>query len=176
LYAIGADRQIETFGLAKPGLICEVPRSHRSSKAGIAIGGPQMDARQSTASRTLFALFAWVALSLGGCMPMHASDLPVTRPGGAFVAAAPTGGVVIEAWAGTPEVVTTTEVETFYRVWGGSARQLGAWLSPTLPTSGASVRSSMALPPQNEALFWCVVTVPAGTRMRTGIAAPNCWT
>jgi hypothetical protein len=124
--------------------------------------------RHFTASRTLFALFAWVTLALGGCASTH----PITQPGGAFVAAPPTGGVVVEAWIGTPEVVTTTEVQTFYRVWGGSARQLGAWLSPTMPTSSASVKAAMALPPQNEALFWCVVTVPAGTRMRSGVAAP----
>ena len=124
-----------------------------------------------TASRTLLALFAWITLVLGGCT--HLADRhPVTPLGGAFAAASPTAGVVLEAWIGTPEVVTTTKAVTLYRVWGGSARQLGAWLSPVLPTSGASVRSAMALPPQNEAVFWCVVTVPPGTRMRTGLAAP----
>ena len=30
----------------------------------------------------------------------------------------------------------------------------------------------VTFPPQNTAEFWCVVVVPAGTRMRTGVAAP----
>ncbi|CAN5121559.1 hypothetical protein BH10PSE2_BH10PSE2_10750 [soil metagenome] len=121
------------------------------------------------ATRTLFALVAWIALSLGGCASLdrHAP----TAPAGAFAAAPPTGGLV-EAWIGAPQEVRAAEVTILYRVWGGSARQLGAWLSPTAPTSGAAVKAAMALPPQNEALFWCAVAVPAGTRMRVGMAAP----
>lgn len=124
----------------------------------------------------LGAVLAWLTLSVGlaGCLHDPAngqSRSPVIVATPAFAAAPPTADMV-EAWIGPVEEVTTDRPATFYRVWGGSARQLGAWLSPTPPTSGAVVRASMALPPQNTAEFWCVVVVPAGTRMRTGVAAP----
>jgi hypothetical protein len=85
---------------------------------------------------------------------------------------APPPAVLVEAWAGPVEEVTTDRVMTFYRAYGGGANRLGAWLSPTPPTSREVVRRSLALPPENTAEQYVVVTVPAGTRMKVGIAAP----
>ena len=124
----------------------------------------------------LAAVLAWLALSVGLAACVHD---PARGPGTAaaitasspFVTAPPTSAMV-EAWIGPVEKVVTDRPATFYRVWGGSARQLGAWLSSTPPTSRAVVRASLALPPQNTAEYWCVVIVPAGTPMRTGVAAP----
>ena len=89
-----------------------------------------------------------------------------------YITTAPTAGVVVEAWQAPPQEVRLAETTTFYRVWGGEARQLGSWLSPDRPTSRLQVRTAMALPPQNTAEFWCEVVVPAGTLMRVGVAAP----
>lgn len=86
--------------------------------------------------------------------------------------AAPAAGQVVEAWSGPVQEVRTTEVQTMYRVYGGDARQLGAWLAPSRPVSRAQVRADLALPPANTAEFVSVVTVPAGTLMRKGVAAP----
>ncbi len=137
-----------------------------------------MRSRTARGSRLsmLGAMLVWLTLSVGlaGCLhdPARGPGVaPAVAATPAFAAAPPTAGVV-EAWIGPVEEVTTDRPVTFYRVWGGSARQLGAWLSPTPPGSGAVVRASMALPPQNTAEFWCVVVVPAGTRMRSGVAAP----
>lgn len=113
------------------------------------------------------ALLGCLLISVAGC----ARPVAEAAPTPAFAVVPPTAGLV-EAWVGTPEEIRSTEVKTVYRVWGGTARQLGAWMSPVPPTSAAVVRADMALPPQNTAEFWCVVTVPAGTRMRIGIAAP----
>lgn len=84
----------------------------------------------------------------------------------------PTASVMVEAWIGPVEEVRTDRVMTFYRAYGGGANKLGAWLSPTPPASRQSVRESLALPPQNTAEFYSVVTVPAGTLMKVGTAAP----
>lgn len=84
----------------------------------------------------------------------------------------PTASVMVEAWVGAVEEVRTDRVMTFYRAYGGGANRLGAWLSPTPPASRQSVRESLALPPQNTAEFYSVVTVPAGTLMKVGTAAP----
>ena len=134
--------------------------------------------RTARASRLslLGAALAWLTLSVGLASCLHVpargpGPAPVIAATPAFAAVPPTGGM-IEAWIGPVEEVTTDRPTTFYRVWGGSARQLGAWLSPRPPTSGAVVRAALALPPQNTAEFWCIVVVPAGTRMRTGVAAP----
>ena len=113
------------------------------------------------------ALLGCLLISIAGC----ARPVAEAPPAPAFAVAPPTAGLV-EAWAGTPEEIRSTQVMTLYRVWGGTARQLGAWMSATPPVSSASVRADMALPPQNTAQFWCIVTVPVGTRMRVGVAAP----
>lgn len=84
----------------------------------------------------------------------------------------PTAAVMVEAWIGPVEEVRTDRVMTFYRAYGGGANRLGAWLLPTPPASRQSVRESLALPPQNTAEFYSVVTVPAGTLMKVGTAAP----
>lgn len=85
---------------------------------------------------------------------------------------APPPAVLVEAWLGPVEEIQTDRVMTFYRAYGGGASRLGAWLSPTPPSSRDSVRQSLALPPENTAEAYSVVTVPAGTRMKVGIAAP----
>lgn len=115
---------------------------------------------------SLAAVLVGLFLVLAGCAPSV-----VSTPAPVFAVAPPTAGIV-QAWVGTPDDVRTTQAMTLYRVWGGTARQLGAWMSATPPLTSASVRADMALPPQNTAQFWCEVTVPAGTRMRVGVAAP----
>jgi len=107
-------------------------------------------------------LMAALTLGLAGCSTVAA---PTTY-------AAPAPAVLVEAWAGPVEEVRTDRVMTFYRAYGGGANRLGAWLSPVQPTSSQSVREAMALPPANTAEFYSVVTVPAGTLMKVGIAAP----
>lgn len=84
----------------------------------------------------------------------------------------PPPAVLVEAWAPGAEEVRTDRTMTFYRAYGGGANRLGAWLSPDPPTSSAAVRDGLALPPENTAQFYSVVTVPAGTRMKVGVAAP----
>ncbi|MBD0417573.1 hypothetical protein [Oryzicola mucosus] len=61
---------------------------------------------------------------------------------------------------------------TAYRVWGGGAFQQGSWLSPIAPSSSSAARSMLSLPPQNAASFLSEVTIPAGTRIQYGSAAP----
>jgi hypothetical protein len=103
-----------------------------------------------------------ISLGLAACATPSAPTSVYTPP--------PT--VLVEAWAGAAEEITTDRVMTFYRAYGGGANRLGAWLSPTPPTSREVVRQSLALPPENTAESYSVVTVPAGTRMKVGIAAP----
>jgi hypothetical protein len=55
---------------------------------------------------------------------------------------------------------------------GGGSQQTGAWLSPTLPTSGMEASASLALPEGNTAEYYSEVIVPAGTRYQIGTAAP----
>ena len=110
----------------------------------------------------LMMAIAALTLGLAGCSTVAA---PATY-------AAPAPAVLIEAWAGAVEEVRTDRITTFYRAYGGGANRLGAWLSPVQPTSSQSVREAMALPPANTAQFYSVVTVPAGTLMKVGIAAP----
>ena len=107
-------------------------------------------------------LMAALTLGLAGCSTVAA---PTTY-------AAPAPAVLVEAWVGPVEEVRTDRVLTFYRAYGGGANRLGAWLSPVQPTSSQGVREAMALPPANTAEFYSVVTVPAGTLMKVGIAAP----
>lgn len=102
-----------------------------------------------------------LTLSLAACATPTAP--PVTSP---------TASGMVEAWIGPVEEVRTDRVMTFYRAYGGGANRLGAWLSPTPPASRQSVRESLALPPQNTAEFYSIVTVPAGTLMKVGTAAP----
>lgn len=116
-------------------------------------------------SRWLTAPLALVSMTL--TLGLAACATP-TAP----VVVTPPAVVMIEAWIGPVEEVRTDRVMTFYRAYGGGANKLGAWLSPTPPASRQSVRESMALPPQNTAEVYSIVTVPAGTLMKVGTAAP----
>ncbi|MBU1346118.1 MAG: TNT domain-containing protein [Alphaproteobacteria bacterium] len=111
------------------------------------------------------AVLALAGMGLGAC---------VTAPAAAPVTAsfAPPPAVLIEAWIGPVEETRSDRAMIFYRAYGGGAYRLGAWLSPTPPVSRQGVREAMALPPQNTAEFYSVVTVPAGTLMKVGVAAP----
>ncbi|WGM30539.1 glycohydrolase toxin TNT-related protein [Brevundimonas sp. NIBR11] len=106
---------------------------------------------------------AALTLGLAGCAT------PAAAPS-VYGVAAP--AVVVEAWAGPVDEIRSDRVMTLYRAYGGGANRLGAWMSATLPASSAAVKAEMALPPQNTAEFYSVVTVPAGTLMKIGIAAP----
>ena len=110
-------------------------------------------------------MMAMTALTLGlaGCAAPAASP-------SVYGVAAPV--VVVEAWAGPVEEVRSDRVMTLYRAYGGGANRLGAWMSATVPASSAAVRAEMALPPLNAATSYSVVTVPAGTLMKIGVAAP----
>lgn len=108
-------------------------------------------------------LTAALTLGLAGCAT------PAAAPS-VYGVAAP--AVVVEAWAGPVEEVRSDRVMTLYRAYGGGANRLGAWMSATLPASSAAVRAEMALPPANTATAYSVVTVPAGTLMKIGVAAP----
>ena len=128
--------------------------------------------------RSGLPLMLVVALNLAGCASLDslfdrkAAPTQPTSIASPYTTTAPTAGAVVEAWQAPPREVRLAETTTFYRVWGGEARQLGSWLSPDRPTSRLQVRTAMALPPQNTAEFWCEVVVPAGTLMRVGVAAP----
>jgi hypothetical protein len=110
-------------------------------------------------------MLAMAALTLGlaGC---------ATPAAGPSLYGVDAPAVVVEAWAGPVEEVRSDRVMTLYRAYGGGANRLGAWMSETLPASSAVVKAEMALPPQNTAEFYSVVTVPAGTLMTIGVAAP----
>lgn len=112
-------------------------------------------------------LMAMAALTLGlaGCSTVAPAAAPSV-----YGVAAP--AVVVEAWVGPVEEVRSDRVMTLYRAYGGGANRLGAWMSATVPTSSAAVKAEMALPPANTAEFYSIVTVPAGTLMKIGIAAP----
>lgn len=121
--------------------------------------------------RTTRSWRAWLTaplLALTLAFAGACTTVPVTGPYAPVVAPA----VVVEAWLGPVEEVRTDRVMTFYRAYGGGANRLGAWLSPTPPASRQAVREAMALPPQNTAEFYSIVTVPAGTLMKVGVAAP----
>lgn len=121
--------------------------------------------------RTLRAWRAWLAapfLVLTLAFASACTTVPAAVPYAPVVAPA----VLVEAWAGPVEEVRTDRVMTFYRAYGGGANRLGSWLSPTPPTSRQAVREALALPPENTAEFYSVVTVPAGTLMKVGVAAP----
>lgn len=110
-------------------------------------------------------MMAMAALTVGlaGC---------ATPAAGPSVYGVAVPAVVIEAWVGPVEEVRSDRVMTLYRAYGGGANRLGAWMSATVPASSAAVKAEMALPPQNTAEFYSVVTVPAGTLMKIGVAAP----
>jgi filamentous hemagglutinin len=69
--------------------------------------------------------------------------------------------------------VTTSGPTTLYRVYGGSAKELGAYWSRTLPESSADAVRSLALDPAwgNTAGHWVSIEVPSGTTFYEGSAA-----
>ncbi|MFV2045152.1 MAG: RHS repeat-associated core domain-containing protein, partial [Anaerolineales bacterium] len=60
-----------------------------------------------------------------------------------------------------------------YRVWGGEAKKVRAWLAPFRPPDRLVARQVLALPPENLALYVSEVTIPAGTRVQFSLAAEN---
>lgn len=104
-----------------------------------------------------------VALSLGSCASGPAS------------LAVPINGQMegrVEPWAGPVQEIRLASPRVYYRVHGGGAARVGAWITPTLPRDRVTARRTLALPPLNTAEFYARVDVPVGTRMRTGRAAP----
>ena len=59
-----------------------------------------------------------------------------------------------------------------YRVWGGGADKVGAWLTPMNPTSSMAARQGLALPSENAALYVSKVSLPSGVRVQVGTAGP----
>lgn len=117
-----------------------------------------------TTGRWLLLPLALIHLALAACSASPTPPSPVY--------AQPPAGQVVEAWIAGYQEYETAEERTYYRVFGGGASRLGAWMSPVPPQSAARVRADMALPPENTAEFVAVVTVPAGTLIRIGRAAP----
>lgn len=79
-------------------------------------------------------------------------------------------GTSVNQWSGSTVSRVTRTDEVFYRVHGGQSGQVGEWLTPIRPTSGASARAGLALPPGNTAESVSRVVVPAGTRIQVGTA------
>jgi len=75
-------------------------------------------------------------------------------------------------WAGEITTSVTQSATTMFRVWGGASQQAGAWLTPNMPASPSAAISSLSLPLGNAAQFVSQVTVPAGTLIQSGTAAP----
>ncbi len=69
------------------------------------------------------------------------------------------------------EVITTGEV-TLYRVFGGESRQMGSFWTRTQPAGPLQSAMDLALPSGNAATSVVEITVPAGTRIFEGTAAP----
>ena len=74
-------------------------------------------------------------------------------------------------WSGPIDSLVTKNDTIMYRIWGGDAGKIGAWLSPAKPASTLSSIRNFALPIENSAEFFSEVLVPAGTRYQTGKAA-----
>lgn len=71
---------------------------------------------------------------------------------------------------GTYAEVRTTEPTSLYRVYGGSARELGAYWSRAAPAGPYQAQFDLALHPSfgNEATRWVKIEVPAGTAFYEG--------
>lgn len=59
-----------------------------------------------------------------------------------------------------------------FRVWGDGSAMEGPWLSPTAPASSSAARDMLSLPPTNSAVNITPVTIPGGTQIQYGAAAP----
>jgi len=71
--------------------------------------------------------------------------------------------------------VVTQKPTTLYRVYGGSAKELGAYWTATKPTGPVQSIIDSALNPQwgNTAVNVVKIEVPAGTKYFEGVAAPQ---
>lgn len=78
----------------------------------------------------------------------------------------------VESWVGPVTEYRLSATGIYYRVFGGGAVRIGAWVSPTVPRSRAEARATLALPPENTATHYAMVIVPSGTLVRSGTAAP----
>ena len=77
--------------------------------------------------------------------------------------------------SGTYDEVTTTEPTKLYRVYGGSAGEMGAYWTRTKPSGPVQSISDCALLPQwgNNATSVVEIEVPIGTKFYEGVAAPQ---
>jgi hypothetical protein len=62
---------------------------------------------------------------------------------------------------------------TGYRVWGGTTREVGPWLTLAPPNSASAAIRDLALPAGNTAQFVSPVYVPPRIQYQWGKAAPN---
>lgn len=76
---------------------------------------------------------------------------------------------------GSYKEVTLTEDSTFYRVYGGDAREVGSFMSRTPQNGGMQLQIDLALNPSwgNTASDVTKVIVPKGTIIYEGRAAPQ---
>jgi hypothetical protein len=70
------------------------------------------------------------------------------------------------------QTVTQGEI-TLFRVYGGTAKQMGPWWSRSQPSGPLQVKMDMALPPGNTAQNLVRIRVPAGTTICEGPAGAN---
>jgi hypothetical protein len=84
-------------------------------------------------------------------------------------------GVVSTFTDGKYSEVTTTGPTTLYRVYGGTASEMGAYWSRTLASSSAQAIKDSALDQSwgNTAGNWVSIEVPEGTTFYEGTAAPQ---
>jgi RHS repeat-associated protein len=59
-----------------------------------------------------------------------------------------------------------------WRAYGGGSPRVGVWVDTEGPAPGKLARARSALPPWNNARLWTKVTIPAGSRIAYGPAAP----
>jgi RHS repeat-associated protein len=81
-----------------------------------------------------------------------------------------TAGLEVPNAGGVIRSFVTAEEEVYYRVF--SENSVGQFLTKVPPTTSASARQALALPPGNQATFIQEVVVPAGTRLQRSRALP----
>ncbi|GFM38036.1 hypothetical protein [Desulfovibrio psychrotolerans] len=94
---------------------------------------------------------------------------PLTGPG-------PLGEKVASTFRGASYTeLTTTETTTLYRVWGGSAKEIGPYWTRTPPAGPVQSTIDSALNPAwgNTATNVTKIEVPAGVKIYEGAAAPQ---
>lgn len=77
--------------------------------------------------------------------------------------------------SGTYDEIITTEPTKLYRVYGGSAGDMGAYWTRTKPSGPVQSITDSALLPQwgNNATNVVEIEVPIGTKFYEGVAAPQ---